>query len=91
MSAPFERRCKSLVYKEIKNPAPSEGAGHSQGERRLLVIRGSGSQPRSTAAARSHSLNLVFGLQVENKLKKCTLRAEAAKTCESPIAIFLIP
>jgi hypothetical protein len=23
-----------------KNPAPTEGAGHSQGERRLLVIRG---------------------------------------------------
>jgi hypothetical protein len=25
---------------KTKNPAPPEGAGHSQGERRLLVIRG---------------------------------------------------
>jgi hypothetical protein len=29
----------SLHYKKIKSPAPHEGAGHSQGERRLLVIR----------------------------------------------------
>jgi hypothetical protein len=30
-----------LVFRaiQIKNPAPPEGAGHSQGERRLLVIR----------------------------------------------------
>ena len=34
------RNCrKSLCHKEIKNPAPNEGAGHSQGERRLLVIQ----------------------------------------------------
>ena len=34
-----ENRRKSLLHKAIKNPAPNEGAGHSQGERRLLVIQ----------------------------------------------------
>jgi len=31
-------RRKLLLHKKIKNPAPTEGAGHSQGERRLPVI-----------------------------------------------------
>ena len=39
-SAPFRGtgfRHKLLVHNEIKSPAPPEGAGHSQGERRLLL------------------------------------------------------
>ena len=37
------RRKSGYLNKEIKGAAPNEGAGHSQGERRLLVIRQRGS------------------------------------------------
>jgi hypothetical protein len=64
-----EKRCKSLLYKEIKNPAPTEGAGHSQGERRLLVIRAR--ENRGDARQKSHqfagisSTRPQFQIQVE--------------------------
>jgi hypothetical protein len=47
-------RHKSLLRKEIKNPAPTEGAGHSQGERRLLV--NCARENQGDGYAKSHSL-----------------------------------
>ncbi len=52
--APKNRR-KPLLHREIKNPAPTEGAGHSQGERRLLMICQRG--PSLARKARDHSLS----------------------------------
>jgi hypothetical protein len=53
----------SCTYgKTTKNPAPNEGAGHSQGERRLLVIC-AGIAPTASMSQRVNSSPALLFLQ----------------------------
>ena len=91
-------RRKSLLRKEIKNPAPTEGAGHSQGERRLLVIRAR--ENRGDARQKSHqfagisSTRPQFQIQVEldNYSRKacCMPRRNEPLKIRKPISLNIV-